>query len=90
MQLPKFLRMAIILVPAIARFAYNRSCSYSTASCVSSHFRRGDIENLGLYMPFAFGMILKNLQSYNSKIIKRFKNSGSDDDGEEEDDQEAH
>ena len=56
--------------------------------------RRGDIENLGLYVPFVFGMILRQLQRYNSKIINRFKKwmkirkqkSGSEDDDDEEDD----
>ncbi len=43
------------------------------------------MENLGLYVPFAFGMILKNLQFYNSKIIKRLKTkSGSYDDDDED------
>ena len=43
------------------------------------------MENLGLYVPFVFGMFLKNLQFYNSKIIKRMKTkTGAYDDDDDD------
>jgi hypothetical protein len=59
--------------------------SHGAYSC----YCRGDIENLGLYVPFVFGMFLKNLQFYNSKIIKRFKTKSGSDDGDDEDDEQG-